>query len=104
MIEAEARIATIESSRYLTRLAEAWVHTYPVRYDALTAEIQLPGGDLILTADGDSILTADGDSLSLRLVGKDRERFDATKQSVATLVDRVAEHDTGVRCVWNDIS
>ena len=96
MIEAEARIATIESSRYLTRLAEAWVHTYPVRYDALTAEIQLPGGDLILTADGDS--------LSLRLVGKDRERFDATKQSVATLVDRVAEHDTGVRCVWNDIS
>ena len=96
MIEAEARIATIESSRYLTRLAEAWVHTYPVRYDALTAEIQLPGGELILTADGDS--------LSLRLVGKDRERFDATKQSVATLVDRVAEHDTGVRCVWNGIS
>ena len=96
MIEAEARIATIESSRYLTRLAEAWVHTYPVRYDALTAEIQLPGGELVLTADGDS--------LSLRLVGKDRERFDATKQSVATLVDRVAEHDTGVRCVWNDIS
>ena len=96
MIEAEARIATIESSRYLTRLAEAWVHTYQVRYDALTAEIQLPGGELILTADGDS--------LSLRLVGKDRERFDATKQSVATLVDRVAEHDTGVRCVWNDIS
>ena len=96
MIEAEARIATIESSRNLTRLAEAWVHTYPVRYDALTAEIQLPGGELILTADGDS--------LSLRLVGKDRERFDATKQSVATLVDRVAEHDTGVRCVWNDIS
>ena len=96
MIEAEARIATIESSKYLTRLAEAWVHTYPVRYDALTAEIQLPGGELILTADGDS--------LSLRLVGKDRERFDATKQSVATLVDRVAEHDTGVRCVWNDIS
>ena len=96
MIEAEARIATIESSRYLTRLAEAWVHTYPVRYDALTAEIQLPGGELILTADGDS--------LSLRLVGKDRERFDATKQSVATLVDRVAEHDTGVRCVWHEIS
>ena len=96
MIEAEARIATIESSRYLTTLAEAWVHTYPVRYDTLTAEIQLPGGELVLTADGDS--------LSLRLVGKDRERFDATKQSVATLVDRVAEHDTGVRCVWNDIS
>ena len=96
MIEAEARIATIESSKYLTRLAEAWVHTYPVRYDALTAEIQLPGGELILTADGDS--------LSLRLVGKDRERFDATKESVATLVDRVAEHDTGVRCDWNDIS
>ena len=96
MIEAQARIATIESSRYLTRLAEAWVHTYPARYDNLTAEIQLPGGELVLTADGDS--------LSLRLVGTDRERFDATKESVAKLVDRVAEHDTGVRCVWHDIS
>lgn len=95
MIEAEARIATIESSRYLTELAEAWVHTYPVRYDALTAEIQLPGGDLVLTADGDS--------LSLRLVGTDRERFNATKETVARHVDRAAQHDTGVRCVWNEI-
>ncbi len=96
MIEAQARIATIESSRYLTQLAEAWVHTYPVRYDTLTAEIQLPGGELVLTADGDS--------LTLRLVGTDRERFDATKESVAKHVDRVAEHDTKVRCVWHDIS
>ena len=96
MIEAEARIATIESSRYLTELAEAWVHTYPVRYDTLTAEIQLPGGELVLTADGDS--------LSLRLVGADRERFDATKELVAKHVDRVAEHDAGVRCVWHEIS
>ena len=96
MIEAEARIATIESSRYLTELAEAWVHTYPVRYDTLTAEIQLPGGELVLTADGDS--------LSLRLVGTDRERFDAAKESVARHVDRVAKHDTGVRCVWHDVS
>lgn len=96
MIEAEARIATIESSRYLTELAEAWVHTYPVRYDTLTAEIQLPGGELVLTADGDS--------LSLRLVGTDRERFDATKDSVVRHVDRVAEHDTGVRCVWHEVS
>ena len=96
MIEAQARIATIESSRYLTELAEAWVHTYPVRYDSLTAEIQLPGGELVLTADGDS--------LSLRLVGTDRERFDATKEAVAKHVDRVAEHDAGVRCVWDDIS
>lgn len=96
MIEAQARIATLESSRYLTELAEAWVHTYPVRYDTLTAEIQLPGGELVLTADGDS--------LSLRLVGTDRERFDATKESVAKHVDRVAEHETKVRCVWHDIS
>ena len=96
MIEAQARIATIESSRYLTQLAEAWVHTYPVRYDTLTAEIQLPGGELVLTADGDS--------LTLRLVGTDRERFDATKETVAKHVDRVAEHETKVRCVWHDIS
>lgn len=96
MIEAQARIATIESSRYLTKLAEAWVHTYPVRYDSLTAEIQLPGGELVLTADGDS--------LSLRLVGTDRESFDATKASVAKHVDRAAEHETGVRCIWHEIS
>ncbi|MFM2006660.1 MAG: hypothetical protein RLZZ09_2315 [Pseudomonadota bacterium] len=96
MIEAQARIATIESSRYLTQLAEAWVHTYPVRYDTLTAEIQLPGGELVLTADGDS--------LTLRLVGTDRERFDATKETVAKHVDRVAEHETKVRCVWHEIS
>ncbi|MBA4307763.1 MAG: DUF2218 domain-containing protein [Sphingopyxis sp.] len=95
MIEAQARIATIESSRYLTQLAEAWVHTYPVRYDTLTAEIQLPGGELVLTADGDS--------LTLRLVGTDRERFDATKETVAKHVDRVAEHETKVRCVWHEI-
>ena len=67
MFEAEARIATIDGSRYLTEIAKAWVHTYPVRYDALTAEIELPGGQLIMT-------------------------------------DRVAEHDTGVRCVWHEIS
>ncbi|SFO39080.1 DUF2218 domain-containing protein [Sphingomonas sp. OK281] len=96
MFEAEARIATIDGSRYLTEIAKAWVHTYPVRYDALTAEIELPGGQLVMTADGDS--------LSLRLVGTDHERFDAAKESVAQHVDRVAEHDTGVRCVWHEIS
>ncbi|WP_380780039.1 DUF2218 domain-containing protein [Sphingomonas sp. R86520] len=96
MFEAEARIATIESSRYLTEIAEAWVHAYPVRYDALTAEVELPGGQLIMTADGDS--------LSLRLVGTDHRRFEAAKESVAQHVDRVAEHDAGVRCVWHEIS
>ena len=96
MLEAEARIATVEASRYLTGIAEAWVHTYPVRYDTLTAEIELPGGELVMTADGDS--------LSLRLIGSDRKRFDATKESVAKHVDRVAEYEAGVRCVWHEIS
>lgn len=96
MFEAEARIATVEGSRYLTEIAKAWVHTYPVRYDALTAEIELPGGKFVMTADGDS--------LSLRLVGLDRGRFDADKEAVARHVDRVAGHDAGVRCVWHEIS
>src|SRR4051812_45678908 len=50
MLEAEARIATNEASRYLTEVALAWVHTYPVRYDAITAEVELPGGELVMTA------------------------------------------------------
>ena len=52
-----------EASRYL-EVALAWVHTYPVRYDAITAEVELPGGELVMTADGDS--------LSLRLTGAGR--------------------------------
>lgn len=95
MLEAEARIATTEASRYLTELAEAWVHTYPVRYDSLTAEVSLPGVALAMTADGDS--------LSLRLTASDEERFEFAKQSVAKHVDRVAMRDLGVGCVWHDV-
>lgn len=96
MLEAEARIATLESSRYLTEVAEAWNHTYPVRYDALTAEIELPGVQLVMTADGDS--------LTMRLTGSDEERFEAAKLSVARHVDRAAKRDAGVRCVWHQLS
>ena len=96
MIEAEARIATIEASRYLTEVALAFVHTYPVRYDALTAEIELPGGDLVMTADGDS--------LSLRLLGPDEKGFEAAQKTVAEHVDRAAGRDSGVRCVWHQLS
>ena len=92
----EARIATYEASRYLTEVAEAWVHTYPVRYDALTAEIELPGAQLTMTADGDS--------LTLRLTGSDEHKFEAAKESAAKHVDRVAERDAGVRCVWHQLS
>jgi hypothetical protein len=96
MFEAEARIATYEASQYLTKIAEAWVHTYPVRYDILTAEVELPGAELVMTADGDS--------LTLRLIGSDADRFEAAKASVAKHVDRVAEHDAGVACVWHQLS
>jgi hypothetical protein len=96
MLEAEARIATYEASTYLTEVAEAWLHTYPVRYDTLTAEVDLPGAQLVMTADGDS--------LTLRLTGSDQEQFSAAKLAVAKHVDRVAEHDTGVRCVWHELS
>ena len=96
MVEAEARIATNESSRYLTELALAWVHTYRVRYDAITAEVELPGGELVMTADGDS--------LSLRLVGPEGDGFEAARKTIAEHVDRVAGRDSGVRCVWNRLS
>ena len=46
MLEAEVRIATLESSRYLTEVADAWNHTYPARYDALAGEVELPGRSL----------------------------------------------------------
>ena len=95
MLEAEARIATLEASRYLTEVAQAWNHTYPVRYDTLTGEVELPGAQLVMTADGDS--------LTLRLIGSDDDRFEAAKISVASHVDRVAEHDAGVRCVWHQL-
>ncbi len=96
MLEAEARIATYEASKYLKAVAEAWVHTYPVRYDMLTGEVELPGADLVMTADGDS--------LTLRLASSDPERLSAAKLSVARHVDRVAERDTGIRCVWHELS
>jgi hypothetical protein len=96
MLEVEARIATNEASRYLTELALAWVHTYPVRYDAITGEVELPGGELFMTADGDS--------LSLRLVGPEGEAFEAAKTTIAEHVDRAAGHDSGVRCVWTQLS
>jgi hypothetical protein len=63
-----------------------------VRYDAITAEVELPGAELVMTADGDS--------LSLRLVGPEGERFEAAKKMVAEHVDRAAGRDSGVRCVW----
>jgi hypothetical protein len=94
--EAEARIATLEASRYLIEVAEGWNHSYPVRYDPLTGEVQLPSGELVMTADGDS--------LTLRLVGSDADRFEALKAAVATHVDRVAGRDAGVRCVWHQLS
>lgn len=96
MLEAEARIATNEASTYLADLALAWNHTYPVRYDAITAEVELPGAELVMTADGDS--------LSLRLVGRDAEAFEAAKNAVADHVDRAAGRHTGVRCEWDQLS
>lgn len=96
MPEAEARIATLEASQYLIKLAEAWNHTYPVRYDTLTGEVELPGAQLVMTADGDS--------LALRLVGSDETRFEAVKETVARHVDRIAARDAGVRCVWHQLS
>lgn len=96
MPEAEARIATEEASRYLTEVAEAWVHTYPVRYDTLTGEVELPGAELVMTADSES--------LTLRLISSDEDKFAAAKLSVARHVDRVAGRDTGVPCVWRELA
>ena len=95
MLEAEARIATLTASALLNKLALAWVHTFPVRYDAMTAEVALPGGVLVLTADGDS--------LSLRLVGREEAAFEAAKATIAEHVDRAAGRVSDVRCVWHDV-
>src|SRR3546814_903250 len=96
VVEAQERKAKLESSLDLTEVADAWNHTYPVRYDALTGEVELRGAQLVMTADGDS--------LTLRLTGSDEGRFEAAKESVARHVDRVAERDAGVRCVWHQLS
>lgn len=96
MLEAEARIATNEASRYLTELALGWIDTYPVRYDAITGEVELPGANLIMTADGDS--------LTLRLAGPAGDGFEAAKAMVAGHVDRASGRDARVRCLWNQLS
>jgi len=95
MPESEARIATNTASRLLSDLAQGFIHTYPVRYDAMTAEIAFPGGELFLTADGDS--------LSLRLAGPDKDAFETTKAMIAERLGRAAAHDTGAGCSWHDV-
>jgi hypothetical protein len=49
-------------------------------------------------------MTADGDSLSLRLIGPEGEGFEAAKATIAEHVDRVAGHDAGVRCLWDQLA
>ena len=95
MHESQARIATYEASRYLVALAELWNHTYPVRYDNLTAEVKLPAAELVMTADGDS--------LTLRLIGSERDVFESTKLLIAKHVDGVMEAETGIRCEWHPL-
>lgn len=56
----------------------------------------MPGADLAMTADGDS--------LTLRLTSGDEDRFKEAKDHVARHVDKVAERDAGVRCVWHELS
>jgi hypothetical protein len=62
----------------------------------LTAEIELPGGRLTMTADDDS--------LTLRLTGADEDRFEAAQGAVAKRVDRIAGRDAGVSCAWHRLS
>ncbi len=96
MPEAEARIETKQASTYLTSVAEAFVHTFPVRFDTLTGEVSLPGAQLIMTADSDS--------LALRLVADDPAKLEAAKEVAALHVERAAGEDTGVRCVWRALA
>jgi hypothetical protein len=92
MYETEARITTSAAVGFLTELADNWRHRYPVRVDAMTGEVELPGALLVVTADAYS--------LTLRLSSEDRHALERAQESVATHVDHVFGEDAGVRGIW----
>ena len=67
-----------------------------MRYDAISAEVGLPGGDLVMTADGDS--------LSLRLSGPGEAGFEDAKALVAEHLDRAMGRESGLGCLWVQLS
>lgn len=95
MVEVEARIETREASAYINGLAVAWSHSYPVRFDAMSGEIELPEAQLILTADTDF--------LTLRLVGQNRQRVANAQAHVARHVDQLAASDAPIAYDWRDL-
>jgi hypothetical protein len=95
-MELAARLFTPDAGEYLAGLVGLWEHTYPVRHDALTAEISLTEVQLAMTADEES--------LSLRLVGDDPDRVCAARVVVERHLNRVgAERDEHPHPVdWQD--
>jgi len=93
MTEVLARIETRNANAYIRGLAEAWDHSYPVRVDAMSGEIELPGAQLIMTADPDW--------LTLRLVGSDAQRVADEQLRVARHLDHLAGADAPQAYEWH---
>ena len=94
-MELQARVFTPHASAYLAGLVALWEHTYPVRHDALTAEINLSHAQLVLTADQES--------LSFRLVGEEPDGVCAARAIVERHLDRVRaeQAETGASIDWH---
>lgn len=82
MIETQARLAVLNASEILETVATNWMHRFPVRYDALTAEVHFENATLILTADSDY--------LSLAISANTEEAMKIARQAVENHVDRAA--------------
>lgn len=93
MFEAEARLATIQASRILHNLAEVWGRRFPVRADALTAEVSLDEVELAMTADGDS--------LAIRLASRDRASFEEAMANVSRHLGREMGEGNFTLCNWH---
>ncbi len=94
MKEFEARIATRMASEHLQTLADRWRARYPVRFDALTGEIQLPGALLVMTADEES--------LTLRLANLTAASADGIRASVKKHLDAVAGQEGPYEYNWRE--
>lgn len=97
-MELEARVFTPHAGDYLAGLVGLWEHTYPVRHDALTAEVNLAHGQLVMTADEES--------LSLRLLSDDPENVCAARAVVERHLARVGaqREEAGPSIDWHEIA
>ena len=97
-MELEARVFTPHAGDYLAGLVGLWRHAYPVRSDALTAEVKLWHLQLVMTADEQS--------LSLRFVGDARGDVCAARAVVERHLvrDCAQQAESGLSIDWHEIA